>query len=149
MKNLQVGPETATDILLELVPECSYKPEWNLEIKELDRGQGCEGLTLCISAKVKDAFSDKIIQIYHLMPVPPAAYDRETWQQWIMEQIFLVEKHEAMEFFRVNGEQPFFPGHAPGRDPYALALIKTKEQAHIPAVPWNGGPARDPHFTNG
>lgn len=34
------------------------------------------------------------------MPVPAAAYNEQSWTRWLLEQILLVEKHEAMEFFK-------------------------------------------------
>lgn len=146
MRNRQVGPSDSAEVLAKLVKRISYKQGWSLELQEISRGQGCEGLTLCVSAEVVDTFSGAPIGVYHLMPVPPAAYDEETWQQWVLDQILLVERHETLEFFKVDGERPYFPEHGPGRDPYAVGLIKSYEQAHSAAVPWSGGSPQDEHF---
>lgn len=151
MRNIQVGPDSATAALEALVPRVTYKPGWTFELAEIDRGQGCQGLTLMIGATVRDSFSEGSVQVLHLMPVLAAAYDEETWMGWIFEQIQLVEQHEALEFYRVDGDQPFFPGHAPGRNPYGVARVihaveKTREKAHEPAVPWCGGPPTHPAF---
>lgn len=140
----QYGPRESVAILREIVPTIAYKPGWTFELEDVDRGQGCGGLTLMIGATVPNSVADGTVGILHLMPVPPAAYDRETWVRWILDQILLVEKHEAMEFYRVGGEAPFFPEHAPGRDPYAVAMVKTQEQVDAPAKPWVGVPARHP-----
>lgn len=147
MRNLQVGPDEATNVLAALVPRITYKPGWTFQLSEINRGQGCEGLTLLIGATVKNSFGDGDVDVLHLMPVLPAAYDEESWVRWILEQILLVEQHEALEFFRIDGDQPYFPEHGPGRSPYSIAMVKSREQAHAPAVPWNGGGPTDPHFT--
>src|SRR6478609_8000943 len=139
MRNRQVGADDAAVILSTLVPRITYKEGWTFELQEISRGQGCEGLTLMIGAEVADSFGNGPTNVLHLMPVPPAAYDEETWQRWILDQILLVEQHEALEFFEIDGTKPYFPEHGPGRDPYAIAQVKTPEQAHAAAIPWSGG----------
>ena len=73
----------------------------------------------------------------HYMPVPPAAFDRRSWRRWLFEQLLLVERHEACEFFRFeydtpnqigterlgtnhHVERPYAPHHGPGNDPYIV-----------------------------
>lgn len=146
MRNRQVGPSDSAAILADLVPRLTYKPNWTFALQEVSRGQGCEGLTLMIGAKVPDSFGNGETEVLHLMPVMPAAYDEESWTRWILEQILLVEQHEALEFFRIDGEQAYFPEHGPGRNPYSIAQVKTKEQAYAAATPWVGGAPRDSHF---
>jgi hypothetical protein len=150
MRNWQAGPDEATAVLAQLVRRITYKPGWTFELQEIDRGQGCSGLTLCIGATVPESFGNGTVNVYHLMPVLPAAYDEDSWIGWVMEQIHLVEQHEMLEFFEVDGEKVFFPGHAPGANPYGVqrvihALPRTRERAYEAATPWNGGPATDPH----
>lgn len=147
MRNRQVGPDDAADILAALVPRIAYKPGWTFELQELDRGQGCMGLTLCIGATVPDSTRHgATTSVYHLMPVLPAAYNHNAWMRWIFEQIQMVEQHESMEHYKVDGQAPYFADHGPGHNPYALALIKPASQPEEHAVPWTGGPATDPHF---
>jgi|SRR6185312_3858195 len=147
MRNKQVAPSDSAQVLADLVPRISYKPGWHFKLSEIDRGQGCEGLTLIISFMSSDSLDhSKQTEGVHLMPVLPAAYDEEAWLYWIFEQIQMVESHESMEFFCCDGTQPFFPDHGPGRNPYALHRIKYERQIREPAVPWLGGPARDQHF---
>jgi hypothetical protein len=153
MRNLQRGNPESTAILAALLPRISYKPGWSFALQELERGQGCEGLTLMIGAQLTDSSNPgETVGVLHLMPVLPAAYDEASWIGWILEQISLVEQHETLEFFQVDGEAPFFPGHGPGRNPYGVsrviaALPKTHETAYAAAVPWHGGPVTDPHFS--
>jgi hypothetical protein len=145
MRNLQKGNPERTAILADVVSRITYK-NWNLELAECSRGQGCEGLTLRISATVPNAVAEGEVEFLHLMPVIPAAYDETSWTRWVLEQILLVEKHECMEFFRKDGEQVYFPAHGPGDDPYAMVEIRTFEQAHAESTPYIGGPPQDPHF---
>jgi len=147
MRNANIGNPESADILRELVPQITYKPGWTFELHDINRGQGCEGLTLSIRAQVRNSHDpDEIIGIDHSMPVLPAAYDRDSWVRWIMEQIMLVEQHETMEFFRIAGVAPYFPEHAPGKNPYAIKIIKTHDEAYAPALPWTGEPLRDDLF---
>lgn len=148
MRNRQVGPDHATRVLEDVVARVTYKPGWTIQLQEIDRGQGSQGLTLLIGATVPNSHDpSQSVDILHLMPVIPAAYDEETWTRWIFDQIALVEHHEAMEFYKVDGDPPFFSEHGPGRNPYTIAMVKTREQAYAAATPWNGGPATDEHFT--
>lgn len=155
MRNRQVGPDESADVLAALIPRIQYKPGWTFELREIDRGQGCQGLTLLIGATLVDSSDpSKTVGVLHLMPVLPAAYDEDSWIAWVLEQILLVEQHEALEFFQIDGEAPFFPGHAPGRNPYGVsrvinALPKDHDTAYAPAALWYGGPATDPHFQDG
>lgn len=108
-------------------------------------------MTLMISATVPDSFGGPPVGVLHLMPVLPAAYDEDSWMAWILEQIHLVEQHEMLEFFEVDGDKPFFPGHAPGRNPYGVSRVihavpKTQEIAYKAAATWYGGGPTDPHF---
>jgi hypothetical protein len=152
MQNKQVGNAQAVEVLAQLVERVTYKPGWKFELQEVNRGQGCAGLTLMISATLDDSSNPGAkVGVLHLMPVLPAAYDEDAWMGWILEQIMLVEQHEALEFYKVDGEAPFFPGHAPGRNPYGVARViastpKDHDTAYAPATPWYGGTPTDPHF---
>jgi hypothetical protein len=109
--------------LADLVENLTYRPSWRFTLEHKDRGQGSQGLTLCIFTKGYDSYHPERGQNYgvvHYMPVPPAAFDRRSWQRWLFEQLVLVERHEAMEFFQVDGERPYAPNHGPGRDPYVV-----------------------------
>jgi hypothetical protein len=60
------------------------------------------------------------------MAVPPTSWERTAWIRWVFDQILLVERHEAMEFYSVAGEKPFFPAHGPGRNPYTVSFPEEK-----------------------
>lgn len=146
MRNRQVGPDDAADTLAQVVASVTYKPGWTLNLQEISRGQGSEGLTLTIAANVPNTVGPGNVDFLHLFPVPPAAYDTETWARWVLDCILSVEQHEALEWYRLNGHAPFFPEHRPGRNPYTIAMVKTQADVDAPATPWTGGRPTDPHF---
>lgn len=116
--------------LYELVETLTYRPGWTFTLKELDRGQGSEGLTLDIVTCGYNSYHPErgeTYRVHHYMPVPPAAYNRQSWRRWLFEQCLLVERHEACEFFEVDGAKPYAPNHGPGWDPYIVTELATDE----------------------
>lgn len=104
-----------------LVKGLKYRPGWTFELKHIDRGQGSEGLTLKILILCKDTYNpEENMRVWHYMPVPPAAYNRQSWQRWLFDQLLLVERHEAAEFFQIDDSRPYAPNHGPGNDPYII-----------------------------
>lgn len=117
-------------ILEALVAKLKYKPRWHFELRDTDRGQDSVGLTLAILIKEPDTYNpEDLISVVHYMPVPPAAFNETSWRRWLLEQILLVERHEACEFFQIDGERPYAPNHAPGNDPYIIFDQGTREGA--------------------
>lgn len=117
--------------LADLVSKLRYRQAegWEFKLQERNRGQGSKGLTLVITRVGPDAYKpEEIIGVNHYMLVPPAAYNRRSWQAWLFDQIMLVEKHEAMENFIIDGHRPFAPLHGPGNDPYLITLVSTDEE---------------------
>lgn len=119
MRQLAADPH----LLAELVANLAYRPGWTFTLADIDRGQGSAGLTLDIVTLGYDSYHPdrgEGYRVHHYMPVPPAAFNRRSWQRWLFEQILLVERHEAMEFFVVDGDRPYAPHHGPGNDPYIV-----------------------------
>jgi hypothetical protein len=119
--------------LSELVKNLKYKEGWTFELVDLDRGQGSEGLTLVIAVRCVDSYHPEHgpnFRVLHYMIVPAAAYDERAWRRWLLEQILLVETHEACEFFMIGDDRPYAPNHGPGRDPYTVLELGTYEDAH-------------------
>jgi hypothetical protein len=120
-----------------LVHGVRYKAGWTFYLSNMDRGQGSEGLTLVINIQGPDTYHpERVISVNHLFPVPPAAYDYRSWRRWLFEQILLVERHEAMEWFTLVDEveagrtpdvKPYAPSHGPGNDPYLVRELGTDE----------------------
>lgn len=111
--------------LEELVNELTYKKGWSFSLEFLDRGQGSSGLTLGILINCDDSYTGARTRVMHYFPVPPAAYDMRSWRRWLFDQVLLVERHEAMEFFTVAGQKPYAPSHGPGNDPYLVREVGT------------------------
>ena len=124
------------DSLAYLVKRVSYRPGWTFKLADIDRGQGSAGLTLVITTSGYDSYHPERGENYgvnHYMPVPPAAFDARSWQRWLFDQLLLVERHEAMEFFAVHDSpgsehavRPYAPSHGFGQDPYIVREIGTR-----------------------
>ena len=130
-------------MLANLLNKVRYRDNWFFRLAAIDRGQGSLGLTLIITARVADSRNrHEVINVNHYMPVPPAACDERSWTRWLFEQILLVERHEAMEFFELlhmadylgqdgnrydQVERPYSPSHGPGNDPYMIREVGTVE----------------------
>ncbi|HYS43643.1 MAG TPA: hypothetical protein VEM32_06645 [Geobacteraceae bacterium] len=94
-------------------------PGWAFELRDMPKHAGARGLTLVITHETTDAYNPgKPYTVTHPMSVPPASHDERNWARWVLEMILLVQRHEAMEAFVVNGRRPFPPGHGGGHDPY-------------------------------
>lgn len=116
--------------LQALIYVLRYRPGWTFSLESIDRGQGSSGLTLDIITKGYNSYHPERgenYQVHHYMPVPPASYNRASWQRWLFEQCLLVDRHEAMEFFAIDGEHPYAPNHGPGNDPYTVREVTTDE----------------------
>lgn len=113
--------------LRDLVEKCAYRDGWMIRlVDDLDRGQGSRGMTVVITTSVVNTYRpDERMRVNHYFPVPPAAYDRRSWQRWLFEQFHLVELHECAEFFQIDGARPYAPSHGPGNDPYLIREIGT------------------------
>lgn len=114
--------------LARLVKAVRYKAGWTFELSHLDRGQDSVGLTLSILIETPDSYEPtRTMNVYHYFIVPAAAYDERSWRRWLFDQIVLVERHEAMEFFAIDGDRPYAPSHGPGNDPYMVREVGTDE----------------------
>lgn len=128
MNNVQKGPPDSAYLLKDVVERATYKPGWRISLQEMERtGEhlaGGEGLTLRIQFSSEDSTRPgQATQLDHLFAVPPASYNRETWERWVLDCLIQMETHEAMEFFKIEGRAPFFPAHgtANGFNPYTIA----------------------------
>lgn len=128
--NEQVAPYPAE--LEDLVANATYRPDWQIRMADIDRGQGSKGLTLIVTSVGFDTHHPERGQTYrvnHYFPVPPAAFNRQSWARWLLDRLIDVEVHEACEFLRIDGKQPFPPNHGPGWDPYGVREVNRLEDA--------------------
>lgn len=119
MKQIAPWPQA----LEELIAKSEYRPGWHLKLEDLDRKQGSEGLTFCVYTVGYNTYhvdQGQTYRVVHYFPVPPAAYNEESWKRWILDRLIEVETHEACEFLQIGGTRPFAPHHGPGWDPYIV-----------------------------
>jgi hypothetical protein len=126
--NTQTAPFPAE--LADIVEKLEYRPGWSFRLEHEDRGQGSEGLTLTAISDQFDTYNpERRMRVRHLFPVPPAAYNRQSWLRWVLDRLIEIETHEACEFMVVDGKRPFAPNHGPGWDPYGIRELNTAEAA--------------------
>lgn len=123
--------------LRELVAALRYRDgyRFSLTSDDYDRGQGSKGLTLIINITGRNSYPPHgTVSVNHLFPVPPAAYDRRSWQRWLFDRIGDVDLHERCEWFGIADSpgsehvvKPYAPSHGPGNDPYLIREVGTVE----------------------
>ena len=127
-ENVQHGPPGCGDMIADVVQHVTYKPGVKIKLYDGDRPHehlaGGSGLTLIIEIDhIPDSTNpNRDVGLTHYFAVPPAMYDRETWERWILDRLIEFETHEAMEHFKVDGWAPYFPPHGDqnGRSPYTI-----------------------------
>lgn len=118
--------------LEDLIRSVTCKPGWRFELVDVDRdNKTCHGLTLIIYVLGPNSDNpDYEIDISHWFPVPAATYDRREWCRWLFDRCMDVERHEMMEFFKINGGRPFAPNHKRGRNPYLVNVVCEETDIH-------------------
>lgn len=118
----QEAPGEGLDILQDLLGRLTYREGWKFDLRrDHYRGQGSRGTTLIITVTAPNSVHpEDTIQVNHYMLVPPASYNERSWRWWLFQQIELVEQHERMEFFQLDGKAVYPPAHGPGNDPYLI-----------------------------
>lgn len=119
-------------ILAALVEELRYRPGWRFALQEEDRDQGSKGLTFSVVALGYNSYHvdrGEVYRVKHDFPVPPAAFNAQSWRRWLLDCLIKVETHEACEFFMIDGDRPYAPHHGPGHDPYVVFELGTDEEA--------------------
>jgi hypothetical protein len=117
----QVAPYP--DVLQDLVARLSYRKSegWKAWLQGMERDPGSAGLTLVVQRCGPDSYHpENVIRVNHYFPVPPATYDERSWRWWLFEQVGLVELHERMENFLIDGKPAYPPAHGPGNSPYLV-----------------------------
>jgi hypothetical protein len=115
-----------------LISELTYRPGWQFEITDIDRGQGSKGLTFIVTSCGYNSYHvdrGEIYRVNHFFPVPPAAYNERSWCRWLLDRLLEVESHECCEFFQIGNTRPYAPHHGPGNDPYIIFEHGTDEDA--------------------
>lgn len=118
--------------LADLVENLALEPGWKVWLSDETRDTGSpeqgHGLTLSIRTVSFDTYHPdrgRYYRVLHTFAVPPATYNRQSWQRWLFDRYVDVLRHEAMEFFAVDGQRPYAPNHGPGHDPYVVRELTT------------------------
>jgi hypothetical protein len=123
-------------------PDTYHPPDPDLVEDALIAVDGAPGdiAALQTLAEVVRAEREKAITVNHYFAVPPATYNRASWQRWLLDRLGDVDTHERMEDFalwpahedgtpfdktpRLGFEpkpiRPYSPNHGPGQDPYRV-----------------------------
>ena len=111
---------------------------WKIWLEEEDRGQGCGGLTLSIIPNNSDSYNpESHVNTRFIYPVPAAAFNRESWEEWIWARIEETEGHERAEGFRFIGKdgserRPFKPAHSDGWNPGVVRSVVSETVTNTP-----------------
>jgi hypothetical protein len=110
-----------------------YKRGWHFYLEAPD--DGCPVFKLMIVSHTANSYDEtKTINVRHEFMIPPADYHERVWWAWVFDRIGDVEaKHEAGEFFRVDGVRLFAPHHGNGQDPYRVWMIGTLAETQTSA----------------
>lgn len=85
----------------KLLQSFTYKPGWTFYV---------EADGLIIDALVIDSDNlEKTIRVQFGVSIPFYADAKFPWDRWLLDQIKMVEDHEAREFFKINGVKVFDP----------------------------------------
>lgn len=111
---------------------------WRFRLADEDRGQGCSGLTLSIYPDNPDSYHpEQHVNTRFLYPVPAAAFNRESWEEWLWARIEETEGHERAEGFRFvsadgTERRPFKPAHPDGWDPGVVRSVVSESVVNTP-----------------
>lgn len=126
------------DDLEKAVDELLYLPNWHIFLDIRERGQGCHGLTLYIVPDKPDMYHlDRPANTTFLYPVPAAAFNRESWEEWLWARIEETEGHERAEAFRFKQpdgteRRPFKPAHPDGWNPGVVRSVVGESVTNTP-----------------
>lgn len=98
--------------LTELVTRIGYKPGWTF------KAGGPGGRSLCVFARTVDSSNPTTERVTQHMREPPEGFDGRDLIRWVFTFLLDIERHEAGEFFAVEGHRPFMPHHQDDGDPY-------------------------------
>lgn len=97
----------------ELAPRLNYKPGWAF------KAGGPDGQYLCVMVASLDSSNPSNYRNTQHMREVPGGLGPMALARWVFAFVLDIERHEAGEFFAVEGHKPFFPNHQDEGDPYA------------------------------
>jgi hypothetical protein len=125
---------TTHDLLLGIVDSIEYRPGWRVGLSNNDDGH-LELQIISLGYDTHHPEQGEHYRVLHPFLVPSASYNRESWIRWVLDCYIQVETHEACEFLRVDGKQPYAPNHGPGWAQYMIREVSRVEDAE---TTWRG-----------
>jgi hypothetical protein len=125
------------DLLLAIAEFRDYYG-WRFTLADEDRGQDCSGLTLDLYPNKPDSYHpERHVNTRFLYPVPAAAFNRESWEEYLWARIEETEGHERAENFVFIGpdskeRRPFKPAHPDGWDPGVVRSVVSETVTNTP-----------------
>jgi hypothetical protein len=105
----------------EILQVFRYKPGYTFAL-HADGGSGATK-SLQIEIDTLDPVTRQPVLVTHRLPIPPVSWPWEEWEDWIRDQVILVERHEICEWIEINGKRPYVPEHGLNAQPYKLRRI--------------------------
>ena len=99
--------------LAALVASVAYRRGWRFRLDYSVTGAGA-----CAYAE-DSGRPGRMLRLEHWFAVPPGEPPCG-WLRWLFDRCRDVDRHEAMEWFRIGGTRPFYPAHGPDADLYAV-----------------------------
>lgn len=84
-----------------LLEHFTYKPKWRFSLVR-------EGLLISIIAPNTDN-PEQMIEVNLSRGIPSFVHPDFPWEHWLLDQIMEIERHEAQEFFKIDGIKVFDP----------------------------------------
>jgi hypothetical protein len=109
---LQIRELTATSKVRELLRRFTYKPGWRFKIagdyEDPPRPPGPGAIQVTFQAP--DAYHPKrVVPIISVIAIPDQPEDEDRLARWLFDRILDIERHEAGEWFVIDGRRPFDP----------------------------------------
>jgi hypothetical protein len=110
-----------------IVQGLTYKPGWTFSLENESNivfrdPNNNLGLYMLLRVGVRtidsDTHEERYIPHTFLVPHLIECFDEESQMLWLLDVILKIERHETKEFFKINGERVFPPGHGPDQDLY-------------------------------
>lgn len=104
------APQQVWKLVVQELTKIRYKPGWHFFV-EMIRNEP----NLTISTTTQDSYHPEVDDYHtaHHFVVPnDVVMNEKELNRWVFDCILLVELHEAMEFFQVDGMRPYAPIHS-------------------------------------
>lgn len=126
-------------VLVDVIRDVRYE-NWEFHIRDLTLSTVCSlEITTTVPNSDNKSQTIRVTHIFGVQADPKMVLGRDYWERWVLDCIFNVYRHEAMENFWIGDERPFYPEHGPGAASYAVKRKIYPKKLELPH--FYGGPA--------